>query len=480
MAIWQIILIVYFVIDFILLYFMFKDENLKTEKSDHANCSFLNILIRNIVIGIILIGLPIIFIAGFVIFGGVELIEYLKEVIEHGGFIKYHKWKKQDEIEREERRIREEKLKEDYLNGAITKEDLPRVLDGEERFEFEENILLDYDYNESVGDLIYVESERCESLNQFFIKHKDLRLYEMYRFVYLPNMLQDFCDGERLHYLFPELDSEDMIANIDSTLPLNYLWYPEDRKKIGHGMFYFRKGYHKFGAKYFEGHFYPLNEGSDEDIIQQLDAIVKKAHYKYGGGGLYYKMRKPELEEGSVEDYADQLFKWVVIDDEAAILIEEVRERVKRLKEKGIAEKLLFRYIEEKPELSRLVITKDLRIMLPDYHDMEIQMEPMNKAVFLLFLNHPEGIIFKHLPDYREELAEIYQKIKPYGLNERSIRSIEDVTNPCLNSINEKCARIRGSFISQFDESLAKHYYITGERGEAKKITLPRDLVIWE
>jgi hypothetical protein len=111
---------------------------------------------------------------------------------------------------------------------------------------------------------------------------------------------------------------------------------------------------------------------------------------------------------------------------------------------------------------------------------MEIKMEPINKAVFLLFLRHPEGIVFKHLPDYRKELAELYQKIKPLGLNERAIQSIEDVTNPLLNSINEKCARIRGAFISQFDESLAKHYYINGNRGEAKMIDLSRDLVIWE
>ena len=111
---------------------------------------------------------------------------------------------------------------------------------------------------------------------------------------------------------------------------------------------------------------------------------------------------------------------------------------------------------------------------------MEIKMEPLVKATYLLFLRHPEGIIFKYLPDYREELADIYQRIKPFGLNERALRSIEDVTNPCLNSINEKYARIRGAFISKFDERLAKNYYIFGSRGEPKKITLPRELVTWE
>ena len=125
------------------------------------------------------------------------------------------------------------------------------------------------------------------------------------------------------------------------------------------------------------------------------------------------------------------------------------------------------------------MITKDYRILLPDYHDMEIKMEPLVKAVYLLFLRHPEGILFKRLPDYREELTEIYMKLKPSGMSERTLHSIEDVTNPMLNSINEKCARIRGAFVSQFDDHMAKHYYIDGLRGEAKRIALPRDFVVW-
>ena len=71
-------------------------------------------------------------------------------------------------------------------------------------------------------------------------------------------------------------------------------------------------------------------------------------------------------------------------------------------------------------------------------------------------------------------------KLRPSGLTDRALQSIEDVTNPLLNSINEKCARIRGAFVGEFDNFMAKYYYIDGQRGEAKKITLPRDLVVWE
>ena len=161
-------------------------------------------------------------------------------------------------------------------------------------------------------------------------------------------------------------------------------------------------------------------------------------------------------------------------------LLEDMDVRVQKLRAKGMNEWTFRGLFKTKAQLSRLVITKDFRVLLPDYNDIEVKMEPLIKAVYFLFLKHPEGIIFKELSDYREELLDIYKRLKPMGLNQRTIQSIEDVTNPLLNSINEKCARIRSAFVKEFDEGLAKNYFVTGERGEAKKIALPRDLVVWE
>ena len=414
-------------------------------------------------------------------------IDKFKEVREHGGYKKYKEWKKQKELEwqlEQERfeaeREKSEKLRAAYLAGEIQRDELPR-LDGVNEFEFEEEMNLSVDYEAEVREIVYVENEYCESLNDFFIRNKDLRLFHMYKFVYLPNFCKELNSGELIRYMSPnQPEVETLNINMDSSYPLQFLWYPENAKNIKHGMMFFKGDCDNHGAKYTKGHYFHLEEGSDEEIIAQLKQIVKDVHSHYAYGVLYDTISKPETKEGSSDDYADELFNWVNYDPEVAIIVKEVRERVEALRERGMAEKLIRRIIQIEPKLSRLVITKDMRIVLPDYDNMEIKMEPINKAVYLLFLRHPEGIIFKHLPDYRKELAEIYQKIKPLGLNERAIQSIEDVTNPCLNSINEKCARIRGAFISKFDESLAKEYYIFGWRGKAKKISLPSDLIVWE
>ena len=162
-----------------------------------------------------------------------------------------------------------------------------------------------------------------------------------------------------------------------------------------------------------------------------------------------------------------------------SILIKEMQEKVQMLKGYGMTEEEIISQLFCCQPLPKLIISRSYRIFLGDER-IEVHLEPLVKAVYLLFLKHPEGIVFKDLPDCREELAKIYNKVRPWGLTDRAVKSLEDVTNPMLNSINEKCARIRKAFGALLDSSVAGQYYIKGVRGKAKKIALPRELVAWE
>ena len=165
--------------------------------------------------------------------------------------------------------------------------------------------------------------------------------------------------------------------------------------------------------------------------------------------------------------------------DELKQLLKEVRSRMQKLKEYGVSEQDILSSLHPTQPLLQLIVSRNYRLFLGD-KCKEIHMEPLVKAVYLLFLRHPEGINFKDLPDYREELIKLYGKIRPWGLTDRALQSIEDVTNPMLNSINEKCARIRKAFVTLLDSSVAEYYYIKGTRGKTKRIALPQELILWE
>ena len=160
-------------------------------------------------------------------------------------------------------------------------------------------------------------------------------------------------------------------------------------------------------------------------------------------------------------------------------LIEEVKHKVNKLMEYGLSEKDIASLLRSEQPLLQLTVSRNYRIYLGEKR-VEVCIEPLVKAVYLLFLKHPEGIVFKNLPDYRKELTYLYDKVRPWGLTERTLQSIEDVTNPTLNSINEKCARIKKAFLNVMQADLAEHYYIKGTRGEPKRIDFPRELVTWE
>lgn len=402
---------------------------------------------------------------------GFNILSFLQDVWEDGGFIghrrKIKERKKQGEREKEEYN----RIVSAYEKGDLRRDELPRIFDGIHYFELYGK-LLDGDYWQ---ELVYIENEYNEVFNTFFKRHPFIKLNHDVRIVYLPQSVQSLTNEDVLLYWNPGIkDAVTKSIGIDTSSLLDELCYPEDSVKLTHGLISCFGWTENHKAKTYRGTYYPLNEGSDDEIFRQLEIIAEEA-ISDNIGGLYSSVKRPSKDDTNQEDFADEQFDWEINE-----LVDEIRERVEKLEQRGISRKLLMKLFTEKQELSRLVVTKDMRIMLPDYNNMEIKMEPINKAVFLLFLKHPEGIIFKHLPNYRKELTDIYQMIKPCGINERVLQSIEDVTNPLLNSINEKCARIRGSFISQFDENLAKYYYIYGKRGEPKKIDLPRELVIWE
>lgn len=185
---------------------------------------------------------------------------------------------------------------------------------------------------------------------------------------------------------------------------------------------------------------------------------------------------------------------------DAEVLAEEIRLRVKEFRQLGRNDLLLhaigvpvledLRIEAARGHLSPLHITRDYRFFLTLYNNKEIELSPVHKAVYLLFLNHPEGIEFKRLKEYRQELLGLYKETSRWMNLEKVEETVERLINPFDNAINEKCSRIKKAFDDAMDEYSATYYIISSHTKRhvagssrvwferLKVITLPRELVV--
>jgi len=221
---------------------------------------------------------------------------------------------------------------------------------------------------------------------------------------------------------------------------------------------------------------FPLKYEDDHQFHQLLRDILEVPFFD---SGIRQSTREERLEnvlESAVRETPD--YDWA---DKCSItnLAYEIQERIKKLQLMGVSD-FVIRNLIQLPEakLSPLLITPDYRIVMPAYNNMEIEMPTLSRVVFFFYLRHPEGLRFKELVDYREELLQIYCTISNRENLDKMKQSIDELVDSTRNSINEKCSRIRSAFITRFTDDLAHHYYITGSSSTPKRITLDRNMLI--
>ena len=129
------------------------------------------------------------------------------------------------------------------------------------------------------------------------------------------------------------------------------------------------------------------------------------------------------------------------------------------------------------PTPGRLLVNGDMKIVLPDYDEMEIKMPAMCRTLYILFMKHrvmgQGGFELKNIDLYRDEMVDIYSLVKPGADEERVRRTVDNLCDPFSNALNETISRANG-FIKKciVDKNLQKQYLISGVRGEEYSIGL--------
>lgn len=128
--------------------------------------------------------------------------------------------------------------------------------------------------------------------------------------------------------------------------------------------------------------------------------------------------------------------------------------------------------------ISPILFDEEFNISLPLYPNVTITLEPLPKALYILFLHHPEGIVLKDIQMYEDELKQIYSHVSgrknPTVIN-RIFRSLIDPTD---NPLHKNLSIIRRSFTSKLNYNIARNYIPAHGRTKAHNIPLESEYVI--
>ncbi len=146
----------------------------------------------------------------------------------------------------------------------------------------------------------------------------------------------------------------------------------------------------------------------------------------------------------------------------------------------GIRENLLFRQrsilLMEPSKLEIRGYRKD--IFLTDLGDLQVNLNPKEKSLFLLYLNHPEGIKRSHLVDHLTELRSYYAMISSSASNEQINENIQRLVDVTEGNMDQVFSRIRNKFRTAIPDLWTN--YAIQSIGETHKIVLNRELVTYK
>ncbi len=111
-----------------------------------------------------------------------------------------------------------------------------------------------------------------------------------------------------------------------------------------------------------------------------------------------------------------------------------------------------------------------------------VRLSPQCFALYCLYLDVPEGFTNKNRFDYKDIAIGHYRRLLGQDLSEEELGPIHSCFKPredkplrdAVNKIKREIVRHTG------DEEWAKPYYISGENGGIKRISIPRDWVSYE
>ena len=97
--------------------------------------------------------------------------------------------------------------------------------------------------------------------------------------------------------------------------------------------------------------------------------------------------------------------------------------------------------------------------------------------LWLCFLSRPEGVALAQLSDFKDDLIQIYRKLRPTAAVEDAVTRIDNLSHRFGDGFNPTKTHINRTITELLKEPLAEFYRISGTAGNPYYIKIPRNFV---
>ena len=212
-------------------------------------------------------------------------------------------------------------------------------------------------------------------------------------------------------------------------------------------------------------------------IFSSADEMLNALHMESIGCLMDFCQEKKEIAlKMRTADICDQCLSYSEKNDSNRVYMNQLMKIMD-----GVRSNLMFR------ERSRYLRTNSRlefrgmmhKMYLTDLGDLQVNLNPKERALYIVYLNHPEGIRRAELIDFRNELKQYYAFFSNMWDINQIDSAIDLLTNALEQNFMQVLSRIRRKFRETVGEEQYKTYSIESHDG-IYKISLDRELISFD
>ena len=167
----------------------------------------------------------------------------------------------------------------------------------------------------------------------------------------------------------------------------------------------------------------------------------------------------------------------LVLDDDTKALVLAVKDLLKDLRARGLNDDQIDDLVKRDGP-GRITLDTNGILTLPDYGNVKIYLNPMERTLYTLLLKYDRGISPDDIWMYYDELCDIYKAQTIYDNPDQIEAAVDALCDDDRATLQTNVSRIKRKLVEKVGKIAADQYAIVRGKDNVYRIAVPRDLVI--